>query len=108
MLQRGLVDALRAAQIFEMVATPDMKLNRDYEVMGTLRKLENDLARGEGHAVVEVEMGVRKVSGNKVLILKVYNADVAVPGGSMPGVVAGFSAALGQIVGQFIADLGSV
>jgi ABC-type uncharacterized transport system auxiliary subunit len=108
MLQRSLVDALRAAQAFDMVATPDMRLTRDYEVMGTLRKLEHDLSQDGGRAVIEVELGVRKISGNKMLLLKVYTAGVAAPGGNMSGVVAACSAALGQILGQFIADLGQV
>ncbi len=108
MLQRALVDALRAARTFDTVAMPEMKLNRDYEVMGSLRKLENDISQGGGRAVVEMELGLRKVSGNKVLLLKVYTGDVAAAGSDMPAVVAAFSTAVGQILGQFVAELGQI
>ena len=108
MLQRALVDALRTARAFETVVMPELKANRDYEVMGSLRKLENDLLQGGGRAVVEVELGLRKVSGNKVLLLKVYTAEVAASGNEIPNLVAGFSTAVGQILGQFITDLGQI
>lgn len=104
MLQRDLIDALRSAGVFDAVAMPEMRLNRDYEVMGTLRKLENDMTGGGNRAVVELELGVRQVRGNKILLLKVYNAEAAAAGG-MPELVSAFSAALGQIFGQFVGDL---
>ncbi len=107
LLQRSLIDTLRAAKMFDTVAAPEMRLDRDYEIMGTLRKLEHDL-QGSGHAVIEVELGVRKVIGNNVLLLKVYAADVAVAGSGMPAVVSACSAGLGQIFSQFLADLGQI
>jgi len=108
MLQRALVDALRAAQAFDMVAMPEMRLNRAFEVMGNLRKLENDITGNDAKAVVELELGVRKVSGNAILLLNVYSAETVVTGSGVPSVVAGFSGALGDIFNRFITDLGRV
>jgi ABC-type uncharacterized transport system auxiliary subunit len=108
MLQRALVDALRSAQAFETVALPEMRLNRVYEVVGSLRKLENDITGSTAKAVVELELGVRKVGGNAILLLDVYTAEAAVTGSGVPSVVAGFSGAVGDIFNRFVADLGRV
>jgi ABC-type uncharacterized transport system auxiliary subunit len=105
MLQRNLVDLLRGAKTFETVVTPDMRLDRAYEIIGTVRKLENDQSRGGSRAVMEIELGVRKVAGNAMLFLKVYSADVLVPESGMPAFIAGLSAAQAQIYSQFLADL---
>lgn len=104
MLQRQLVDALRAGQAFENVALPEMRLQRDYEIVGTLRKLEHDAAASR--AIVEIELSARKVRGNTALVVKVYTAEVATRGEGVPGAVAGFSDALSQIIAEFTADVG--
>jgi cholesterol transport system auxiliary component len=108
MLQRGLIDALRAAQAFDTVAAPEMRLNRDYEIMGTLRRLEHDLSDGDARAVLEVELGLRRVGDNTVMLLKTYAAELPVTGSGVPSVVAGLSAAFGDIVNRFVADLGRI
>ncbi len=103
MLQRQMIDALRAAKVFENTALPEMRLNRDYEVVGTLRKLEIDAQ--QNRAIVEIELGVRKARGGQVLLLKVYNADVPTKGEGVPAGVGGLSDGLAQIVATFISDL---
>jgi ABC-type uncharacterized transport system auxiliary subunit len=105
MLQRNLVDALRATKAFDSVVTPDMRLDRAYEVIGTVRKLENDQSRGDARAVMEIELGVRKVAGNAVLLLKVYSAEVPVSGTGIPAVITALSAAQAQIYNEFLADM---
>jgi ABC-type uncharacterized transport system auxiliary subunit len=104
MLQRQLIDTLRAAKVFENAALPEMRLNRDYEVVGTLRKLEIDATKKR--AIVEIELGVRKARGGQVLLLKVYSADVASSGDDVPAGVNGLSTGLAQIFAEFISDLG--
>lgn len=107
MVQRELVDALRAAGAFDTVALPEMRLNRDYEIMGTLRKLEHDLTSGS-RAVIEIELSVRKVRGNTPLILKTYKAEVPVSGSEAGDAVKGFTTGIDQIFTEFVADLGGL
>ncbi|MBL8642815.1 MAG: membrane integrity-associated transporter subunit PqiC [Rhodospirillaceae bacterium] len=106
MLQRQLVDALRAGQAFDSVALPEMRLQRDYEIMGTLRKLEHDAT--QNRVIVEIEFSVRKVRNSEVQVLKVYKAEATARGDDVTGAVAGFSAALGQVFADLIADLGRI
>ena len=108
MLQRSLVDMLRATKAFDAVVTPDMRLDRAYEIIGTVRKLENDQSRGGSRAVMEIELGVRKVAGNTVLLLKVYSAEAPVSGAGMPAVITALSAAQAQIYSQFLADFAQI
>ncbi|MBL8629964.1 MAG: membrane integrity-associated transporter subunit PqiC [Rhodospirillaceae bacterium] len=106
MLQRQLIDALRSAKAFDNTALPEMRLNRDYEIVGTLRKLELD-AR-QSRAIIEIELGVRKARGGAAVLLKVYTADIPTGGDDVPSGVKGLSAGLSQICAEFIADLGQL
>ena len=44
MLQRSFIDALRQSQTFDQVAAPEIRADRDYELIGTLRRLEHDVS----------------------------------------------------------------
>ncbi len=106
LVQRQLIDALRTAQAFEKIASPDMRLNREYEILGTLRKLEHNVPQGT--AVIELELTVRKVRGNTALWSKVYKADAPTKGDTVSDAVAAFSEGLGQIMAAFVTDLGQL
>ncbi|MSO97256.1 MAG: hypothetical protein EXR11_03415 [Rhodospirillaceae bacterium] len=108
MLQRALIDALRSARAFDTIVNPEMRLNRDYEISGTIRKLEHDVTSGGSRSVMEVELGVRKVAGNQMALLKTYTAELSASGGQVDAAVAGFSGAVGQIFTSFITDLGQI
>jgi ABC-type uncharacterized transport system auxiliary subunit len=108
MLQRNIVDALRQSKTFENAVTPDMRADRAFEVIGTLRKLEHDQTQSPARAQIEIELGLRRVTGNVLLTSKVYQASVAVGGAGMPAVVAALSAAQSQIIAQFLADLAQI
>jgi ABC-type uncharacterized transport system auxiliary subunit len=107
MLQRDLIDALRDAKAFERVVTPELRLNRDYEISGIIRKLEHDVTSGS-RAVMEIELAVRKIGGNQVLLMKSYSAELSASDDEVGAAVDGFAGALGQIIAAFIADLGQI
>jgi ABC-type uncharacterized transport system auxiliary subunit len=107
MLQRNLIDALRAAKAFERVVAPELRLNRDYEISGTIRKLEHDVTSGS-RAVMEVELAVRRISGNQVMLMKSYTAELSTSDDEVAAAVDGFAGALAQIIAAFIADLGQI
>ncbi|MCB2108023.1 MAG: membrane integrity-associated transporter subunit PqiC [Rhodobacteraceae bacterium] len=107
MLQRALIDALRKANAFRTVAAPEMRLNRDYEVLGTLRKFEQDL-EGSPEVDVEIEFGVRKLGSGQTTLLKTYTAEERCRDRSVATAVKVFSTAFNRIVAEFVGDLGQL
>lgn len=106
LLQRSIIDALRRAKAFEMVTSPEMRLDRDYELLGHLRRFEHVPAASS--AIVELEISVRSVRGNDALILKTYSAEIPVSGRGVDAAVAGLSEAMSSIVAELLGDLSRV
>jgi ABC-type uncharacterized transport system auxiliary subunit len=87
LLQESLIDALRSAHAFDSVAGPEMRLARDYEIIGRVRRFEQS-----GAAVdVEVELSLRSGRGGAPLLLKTYTEEVAAADESVPAAVAATS-----------------
>ena len=108
MLQRALVDALRNAQAFETVATPEMRLDRNYELMGDLRLLEHVLSGANSSVVVEMEITLRRIAGNQQLLAKTYRGEEAVSGTTVAAAVPAFTRALDKITAGLLADLAAL
>ncbi len=105
MMQRALLDALRAAQAFDTVATPEMRLDRSYELMGDLLMLEHVLAGG--NVVVEMEISLRKITGNQQLLSKTYRAEEAA-GSAVASAIPAFTRAVDKITAALLADLAAL
>jgi ABC-type uncharacterized transport system auxiliary subunit len=110
MLQRAFVEGLRNAQAFTTVATPEMRLDRDYELVGNIREWEHVLPQsGSGPAVaIAVDLGLRRVSGNQEVINKTYRVMEPAAGESVDAAVAAFTSGLDKILAQFLADLAAL
>lgn len=108
MLQRALVDALRNAQAFETVATPEMRLDRNYELTGDLRLLEHVLSGANSSVVVEMEITLRRISGNQQLLAKTYRGEEAVSGTTVAAAIPAFTRALDKITAGLLADLAAL
>lgn len=105
MLQRSLIDALRRAETFDQVVAPEVRANREYELIGTLRSLEH-VVSGGGKVVVEFDVGLRRVRGNETLFLNTYRTERnAGPG--IGGAVTAMSSALDTLLAQALKDIGS-
>jgi ABC-type uncharacterized transport system auxiliary subunit len=107
MLQRALIDALRAARAFEQVVAPEMRMARNYEVLGTLRTFEHDTS-GRDRVLVALELGVRKLGADGQATLKSYAAEESCADGSVAAAVRAFSQAFDRIAADFINDLGQL
>ena len=107
MLQRSIIAALRAANAFETVATPEMRLDRQYELLGTLHQLEHVLG-GSASAVLEVELGLRRVRGNEQVLLKTYRAEQPATDATVDGAIVAFTRALDTVCGQFLTDIAAL
>ena len=103
LLQPAIKDTLLRANAFDVVTSPELRLDRDYELLGNLQRFEHVPANSS--IVVEVEISVRRVEGNKGLVLKTYSVDVPAPGQGVDAAVSGFSKALDLIFAEFLTDL---
>lgn len=108
MIQRAVIAALRAANAFETVATPEMRLDRQYELMGDLRLLEHVLGGTGATAVVEVELGLRRVRSNAQLLLKTYRGEEAAADAGVPAGIAAFTRAVDKICAALVTDLAAL
>jgi cholesterol transport system auxiliary component len=103
LLQRATIDTLRSAKAFDAVTSPELRLDRDYELLGNLRRFEHVPATSS--VVVEIDVSLRRVRGNQSLILRTYSAEVPAPGPGAGAAVSGFSKALDQIFTELLNDL---
>jgi ABC-type uncharacterized transport system auxiliary subunit len=106
MLQNSMMDVLRQAQAFSNVVSPEMRLDRDFELLGTLREWEH--VRSGNTVAIEIDVVLRRVRGNQQLLLKTYRASEPVAGDSIDAVVAAFARGMDSIYKDLIADLGSI
>lgn len=106
MLQRAFIDVLRGAQAFQNVVPPDMRLDRDYELRGELKKWEH--VRASNTVAVEIELSLRRVRDNQLLHLKTYRADAPAAGEGIEPVVAGFTRGMDTIYAQLLTDLAAL
>lgn len=106
LVQRAIKDTLLRANAFDAVTSPELRLDRDYELLGSLQRFEHVPASSS--IVVEVEISVRRVDGNQGLVLKTYSVDVPAPGQGVEVAVSGFSKALDLIFAEFLTDLSAI
>lgn len=103
MMQRSLIDALRGTRVFDQVVAPEVRADREYELIGTLRSLEH-VVGGSGQVVVEFDIGLRRVRGNDTIFLNTYRTE-ARAGGGVGGAVTAMSSALDTLLGQALKDI---
>lgn len=108
MLQRSLVEILRQAQAFESVVTPDMRLDRDYELRGELRQWEHVRIGGQSAVAIEIEISIRRVADNAQVLLKTYKASEAAQGATVDAAVAAFTRGMNGIYTALLTDLAAV
>ena len=106
MLQQSLIDALRQAQAFDTVVSPEMRLDRDFEMFADLQQWEH--VRGENVAAIEIEIALRRVQGHRQLLLKTYRAKEPAAGAGIDAVVGAFTRGMDSIYKELIADLGAL
>ena len=104
MLQRSLIDAVRASKTFDQAAAPVFRADRDYELIGTLRRLEHVVGSGAGKVIVEFDIGLRRIRGNDSLLLKTYRTE-RTAGRGVSGAVSAMSTALDELLSDMIKDI---
>ncbi len=104
MLRDELVSYLRARKISDMVVTPEMRVTPDYVLTGKIKRLEKVLGNPP-KAVLELELGLRKASGNKILHLDTYRVETVSDGPGVDAAVKSLNTALTSIYADFVKDI---
>ena len=104
MLRDELVKYLRAAGVARAVVTPELRLEPDYVLTGRIKRLERVLG-GTPKALIEMELALRQRRDERLIVLRTYRSEHAVPEDSVAATVTAMNTALAEIYANFLEDL---
>ncbi len=107
MLRDELVAYLRAAKTARAVVTPEMRVDTDYLLAGTIKSLEK-VDDAPAKVVAEVEFALRPRNGRKMLLLETYRAEVEAAGEDVAAAVLALNGVLTDIFGRLLQDLDAI
>ncbi len=105
LLQQGLVDHLRSANLAPNVALEAGRLLPAYRVSGVLRRFERQKNGSGWQAAVSLELRADPAGGREPLLLRQYETVIAADGDGMEATVQAFAKATGSLFDKFVADL---
>ncbi|MBL6958597.1 MAG: hypothetical protein ISR52_06430, partial [Rhodospirillales bacterium] len=79
----------------------------NYVISGKIRRLE----RVDGpptRSVIELELAVRRIKGEKLLLLRTYRDEVQAADSTVRATVDALNASLNKIYAKFLADLSKI
>ena len=106
LLQQGLVDHLRSANLAPNVTIEAGRLLPAYRISGVVRRFERQKNGSGWQAAVSLELRADPVAGDKPLLLQQYEIVVPADGDGMEATVQAFAKATGSLFDRFVADLG--
>ncbi|MDA1089485.1 MAG: ABC-type transport auxiliary lipoprotein family protein [Proteobacteria bacterium] len=104
MLRDELVSYLRARNVSDAVVTPEMRVPPDYVLIGQIKRLEK-IVGTPPKAVLEIELGVRKASGGKLVFFNTYRIETQSSGNGVDDAVGSLNTSLTSIYAKFVDDL---
>lgn len=104
LLQDAMVKYLRSANLAQHIVTPELRMDEDYLLTGKIIRLERDLSDGDKVAV-ELEIGLKRHTDDKILVLKTYNRTLAQTSSGVQGAVSAMNIALSEIYAEFVNDI---
>ena len=104
LLQDEMVSYLRASNVATHVVTPDLRMDEDYLLTGKIKRLER-LLSGDDKVAVELELGLKEVKTDRILVLKTYTIETNQTDAGMHGAVQAMNTALSDIYSNFLADV---
>lgn len=108
MVQRQLVGYLRKAGAASSVFTPDLRLRADYVLLGRIVRLERVVGNADVHAVVELELAVRRERDQRLVFEGAYLEERAVPSRKPGRSVRAYNEALASIFERFLEEASGV
>lgn len=104
MLRDQLVAYLRQAGVADSVSPSELRLDTDYVVRGTIKRLEQ-LTGGQSGAVISIELACIEKGNDRLLLSKTYTAEKPTSGENIDDAVAALNAGLDEIFAAFAKDL---
>ena len=110
MLRDQLVTYLRGAKVATAVVTPETRVAAEYALTGKIKRLERVIGASPGtaKAVVELELGVRQTTGERLLFLETYRVATVATADTVSAEVDAMNEALNQIFALFVADFSKI
>ena len=106
LLQQGLVDHLRSANLAPNVTLEAGRLLPAYRISGVVRRFERQKNGSGWQAAVSLELRADPMAGDKPALLQQYEIVVPADGDGMDATVQAFAKATGSLFDRFVADLG--
>lgn len=104
MLRDQLVDFLRAANVADLIVTPEIRSKADYVLTAKIKRLEK-ITGSTPRTVVELELGLQDNNKDKVVHLQTYRVETTAKSGSVGDAVVAMNKALGSVYALFVEDL---
>lgn len=105
LLQQGLVDHLRSANLAPNVTTEAGRLLPAYRISGVLRRFERQKNGSGWQAAVSLELRADPAGGREPLLLRQYEMVTDAAGDGMEETVQAFAKATGTLFDRFVSDL---
>lgn len=104
MLRDLLVAYLRRAGIADNVVPSELRVQTDYAVRGTIKRLEQ-LVGGQNGAIISLELSLIEKAEDRLVLSRTYSAEKPTAGESIDDAVAALNDGLDEIFAAFAADL---
>lgn len=105
LLQAELVRYLRSAGIARSVVTPELRVESDFEVIGTVRRFERLIGRSAPRVAVTLELALVDRAGDRPRVVKTYSAEIVCPDDTVDASVSAFNEAIAAIFAEFLIDI---
>lgn len=104
LLQQGLVDHLRSANLAPNVTVEAGRLVPAYRISGVVRRFERQKSDAGWQAAVSLELRADPAGGAQPLLLRQYDTVVAADGDGMEATAQAFAKATGTLFDKFLVD----
>ena len=104
MLRDLLVAYLREARVADNIVPSELRVETDYAVRGTIKRLEQLTGSSSG-AVISLELSLIEKASDRLVLSKTYTSEKPASGESIDSAVAALNDGLDEIFAAFAADL---
>lgn len=104
LIRDELVRVLRDAGVATQVVTADLRVPADFIVEGRLKRFEQ-VVGGPPAVVMEAELGVVRLRGNQLLMLRDYRVETPAAGDAPGDAAAALQICLDHLLSRFVGDL---
>ncbi len=104
MLRSQLIGYLRSSGIAQLVVTPDLRVDSDYEVRGRVKRLEQRIEGGRPMVVAELELSLIRQGDRRPLVIDSYSVELKSGQSGIDASVSALNKAMTEIFQRFVQD----